>query len=131
MSRRSRELCDHRLHDSGLYIQKILTKREMINCQNFNFLLIFINSVTTAVREFNVTIQFSLVTHNAKGRNARDLDEVPSGLAKMPTSVLMVTTNITKLTIFEREPVNFNWVSHWFLFFMIFKVYRPINSQTS
>ena len=28
----------HCLHDPGLYIQKILTKREMINCQNLNFL---------------------------------------------------------------------------------------------
>ena len=32
-------LCDHCLHDLGLYIQKILTKKEMINCQKFNFLL--------------------------------------------------------------------------------------------
>ena len=36
-------LCDHCLHGSGLYIQKILTKREMINCQKFNCLLIFNN----------------------------------------------------------------------------------------
>ena len=41
-------LCDHCLHDSGLYIQKILTKREMIHCQKFDFLLFLtINSVTT------------------------------------------------------------------------------------
>ena len=61
-------LCDHCLHDSGLYIQKILTKREMINCQKFNFLLFLtINSVTTAVRELNETSQISLVTHDAKG----------------------------------------------------------------
>ena len=54
--------------DSGLYIQKILTKREMINCQKFNFLLFLtINSVTTAVRELNGTSQISLVTHDAKG----------------------------------------------------------------
>ena len=61
-------LCDHCLHDSGLYIQKILNKREMINCQKFNFLLFLtINSVTTAVRELNGTSQISLVTHDAKG----------------------------------------------------------------
>ena len=61
-------LCDHYLHDSGLYIQKILAKREMINCQNFNILLFLtINSVTTAVRELNGTSQISLVTHDAKG----------------------------------------------------------------
>ena len=61
-------LCDHCLHDSGLYIQKILTKRDMINCQKFNFLLFLpINSVTTAVRELNGTNQISLVTHDAKG----------------------------------------------------------------
>ena len=56
------------LHDSGLYIQKILTKREMINCQKFNFLLFLtINSVTTDVRGLNGTSQISLVTHDAKG----------------------------------------------------------------
>ena len=60
--------CDHCLHDSGLYIQKILTKKEMINCQKFNLLLFLtINSVTTAVRELNETSQISLVTHDAKG----------------------------------------------------------------
>ena len=62
-------LCDHCLHDSGLYIQKIMTKREMIKCQKFNFLLFLtINSVTTAVRELNGTSQISLVTHDAKGK---------------------------------------------------------------
>ena len=56
------------LADLGLYIQKILTKREMINCQKFNFLLFLtINSVTTVVRELNETSQISLVTHDAKG----------------------------------------------------------------
>ena len=40
----------------------------MINCQKFNFFAILtINSVTTEVRELNVTSQISLVTHNAKG----------------------------------------------------------------
>ena len=62
------KLCDHCLHDSGLYIQKILTKREMINCQKFNFLLFLTtHSVTTAERELNGTSQISLVTHDAKG----------------------------------------------------------------
>ena len=61
-------LCDYCLHDSGFYIQKILTKREMINCQKNNFLLFLtINSVTTGVRELNGTSQISLVTHDAKG----------------------------------------------------------------
>ena len=61
-------LCDHCLHDSGLYIHKILTKRELINCQKFNFLqFLTINFVTTGVRELNGTSQISLVTHNAKG----------------------------------------------------------------
>ena len=75
----------------------------MINCQKFNFLLILtINlpwrndhnlivsvsrerkkSVTTGVRELDGTSQMSLVTHNCKGRNARDLDEISSGLARM------------------------------------------------
>ena len=51
----------------------------MINCQKFNFLLFLtINSVTTGVREFNVTSQISLVTHDAKGEI-----EVSSGLARM------------------------------------------------
>ena len=60
--------CDHCLHDSGLYIKKISTKREMINCQKFNFLLFLtINSVTIGVRELNGTSQISLVTHDAKG----------------------------------------------------------------
>ena len=60
-------------------IQKILTKREMINCQKFNFLLFLtINFVTTGARELNGIRQISLVTHNA-----RDLDEISSGLAIM------------------------------------------------
>ena len=47
---------------------KILTKREMINCQKFTFLLFLtINSVTTGVRELNVTSQIALVAHDAKG----------------------------------------------------------------
>ena len=34
----------------GLYIQKILTKRKMMNCQKINLLLFFtLNSVTTGV----------------------------------------------------------------------------------
>ena len=61
-------LCGYCLHDSGLYIQKILTKREIINCQKFNLLLFLtLNSVTTGVRELNGTSQISLVTHDAKG----------------------------------------------------------------
>ena len=56
----------------GLYIQKILTKREMINRQKFNFLLFLpINSVTTAVRELNGTSQISLVTHDARAKCER------------------------------------------------------------
>ena len=46
-----------------------MTKREMINCQKFNFLLFLtINTVTTCtgVRELNGTSQISLVTHDAK-----------------------------------------------------------------
>ena len=58
-------LCDHCLHDSGLYIQEILTKREMVDCQKLLFLTI--NSVTTGARELNETSQISLATHNAKG----------------------------------------------------------------
>ena len=61
-------LCDHCTHDPVLYIQKILTKREVINCQKFKFLLFLtINSVTTGVREMNWTSQMLLVTNNAKG----------------------------------------------------------------
>ena len=52
----------------GFTLRKILTKREMINCQKFNFLLFLtINSVTTEERELNETSQISLVTHDAKG----------------------------------------------------------------
>ena len=58
----------HCLHDSGLYILKISTKRKLINCQKFNFLLFLtINSVTIGVRELNGISQISLVTHDAKG----------------------------------------------------------------
>ena len=61
-------LCNHCLHDSGLYIQNILTKWEMINYQKFYFFAILtINSVTLGVRELNGTSQISLVTHDAKG----------------------------------------------------------------
>ena len=51
-------LCDHCLHDLGLYIQKILTNREMVNFQKFDFLrFLTINSVTTGARELNGTSQ--------------------------------------------------------------------------
>ena len=43
-------LCDHCLHDSGLYIQKIFTKREMVNFQK---LVKAIISVATGARELN------------------------------------------------------------------------------
>ena len=47
------------MRDSGLYIQKILTKREMINCQKFNLLLFLtLNSVTTGVRDSLETCAF-------------------------------------------------------------------------
>ena len=69
--------------------QKILTKREMINCQKFNFLLFStINSATTGVRELNRTNQMMLVTHKLKRRNARDLDEVSSGLVRMSRALV-------------------------------------------
>ena len=56
------------MHDSGLYIQNILAKWEMINYQKFNFFAILtINFVTIGVRELNGTSQISLVTHDAKG----------------------------------------------------------------
>ena len=62
----------------------------MINCQKFNILLFLtINSVTTGVRELNGTSQMSIVTHNAERRNARDLDDVSSGLARMRFYVKM------------------------------------------
>ena len=45
-----------------------IDKREMINCQKFNFLLFLtINSVTIGARESKGTSEISLVTHNAKG----------------------------------------------------------------
>ena len=62
----------------------------MINCQKFNFLLILtISSVAVGARELNGTSQISLAT-----RNARHLDEVSSGLARMLpdiTEIHMVT----------------------------------------
>ena len=58
-------LCDHCLHDSGLYIQKILTNREMVNFQKLDFLrFLTANSVTTGAQELNRTSVISLATHN-------------------------------------------------------------------
>ena len=58
----------------------------MINRQKFkNLLFLTINSVTTGVRELNGIRQMSLVTTNAKGENARDLDVISSGRARMLT----------------------------------------------
>ena len=56
------------MHDLGLHIQKMLTKREKVNFRKFDFLLYFtINSVTIGGRDLNGTSQISLATHNAKG----------------------------------------------------------------
>ena len=61
------------LHDSGLYIQKILTNREMVNFQKLDFLrFLTINSVTTGARKLNGTSQISLATHNPK-REMREI----------------------------------------------------------
>ena len=61
-------LCDHYLQDFRVLHSENIDKREIINCQQFNFLLFLtINSVTTGARELNGTSQISLVTHNAKG----------------------------------------------------------------
>ena len=50
------------------YTQKILTKREMVNCKKFDFLLFLtINFVTTGARDLDGTSLMSLATHNAKG----------------------------------------------------------------
>ena len=46
-------LCDHCLHDSGLYIKKVMTQ-----FQNW--------TVTTEARELNGTSVMSLATHNSK-----------------------------------------------------------------
>ena len=47
----------------------ILTEREMINYQKFNFLLFLaINYVNTGLRELNGTSKMSLITRNAKGQ---------------------------------------------------------------
>ena len=60
------------LDDSGLYIKKIFTKREMVNCRTFYCLLVLtMNSVTTGARELNGTSLISLTTHNAKGECER------------------------------------------------------------
>ena len=56
-----------------LYIQKILTNREMANFQKMAFLLFLTtNSVTTVARELNGTSVISLVTHNSK-REMREI----------------------------------------------------------
>ena len=66
-------LCDHCLHDSGLYIQKILTDREMVNFQKLDFLrFLTTNSVTTGARVLNGTSVISLATHNSK-RETREI----------------------------------------------------------
>ena len=92
----------------GLYIQKILTKREMINCQKFNFLLFLtINSVTTAVRELNETSQISLVTHDAKGeiRLVPHVDKAPLPLRiwRLVTSNFLQVENPTHPTALAPE----------------------------
>ena len=65
---------DHCLHDSGLYIQNILTNRETVNFQKLDFFLRFLttNSVTTGARELNATSVISLAPHNSK-REMRDI----------------------------------------------------------
>ena len=61
---------------AGLNIQKILTKREMLDCQKYNFwLFLTMNSVTPGVQELNGTSQISLVTHDAKGE-MRDIRQI-------------------------------------------------------
>ena len=66
----------------------------MINCQKFNLLLFLtLNSVTTGVRELNGACQISLVTHDAKA-NARDVDEVSSGLARMVINYLIDLSSV-------------------------------------
>ena len=56
-----------------LYIQKILTNREMENIQKLNFLPFLItNSVTTGARDLNRTRYISLATHNSK-REMREI----------------------------------------------------------
>ena len=66
-------LCDHCLHDSGLYIQKILTNKEMANFQKLDFLRVLTtNPVITGARKLNGTSVKSLAIHNSK-REMRDI----------------------------------------------------------
>ena len=71
------------MHDSGFYIQKIFTKREMVNCQKFDF-----DSFNNNFCHYR-SVSFERDKRNiasytyCKGRNARDLDEVSSDFAGM------------------------------------------------
>ena len=66
-------LCDHCFHDLGLYIQKLLTNKEMVNFQKLDFLrFLTANAVTTGARELNWTSVISLATHNSK-REMREI----------------------------------------------------------
>ena len=75
------------MEDPGLYIQKILNKREMVNFQKLDFLrFLTTNSLTAGARELNGISVISLATNNSK-REVRDLDEVSSSLARMVRSL--------------------------------------------
>ena len=77
------------MHDLGLYTQKILTNREMVNFKKLDFLrFLTINSVTKRARELNGTSHVATFCSYPwfKARNARDLNEVSSSLARMTKS---------------------------------------------
>ena len=60
------------------------------------------------MRELNGTSLISLVTNNAKGRNARDLDEVSSGLARMSQNAKKATH--VKGRLLDQAMILFNRV---------------------
>ena len=61
-------LCDHCLHDLGLYTRKILTNREMVNFQKMYFLRFLTINCVTIKQELNETSQISQPNHNSKGK---------------------------------------------------------------
>ena len=64
-------------------MRKIWTNREMVNFQKLDFLrFFFINCVTTGARELNGIHQTGL-DPIIQMQNARVLDEISSGLARM------------------------------------------------
>ena len=114
-------LCAHCLHDYHLYIRKMLTNREMINFQKWDFfrffdfsLYFYYNCVTTGTRKKRIGFCFIYRQQCIKIISSRKMCGLISSIFKKiipnnTTPTFQEVGGVTQPRIFCRWHKNFSW----------------------